>query len=272
MTSLFDRVQEATAFLRERGPAPRAWIVLGSGLGSLGERVQGEVRVPYADIPHFPRSTAPGHAGELVLGSLGGVPVAVMQGRFHFYEGYTLSEVTLPVRVAAGLGARALLLTSAVGGMDARLRKGDLVAIEDHVNLMGDSPLRGPNDDRLGSRFPDMSAPYDATLLARAEEIALRLGYRLPRVVLAAVAGPQLETRAEYRFLRALGADVVGMSTVPETIVAAHAGLRVLALSAVTDLCLPDALERVDIAEILRVAADAAPRLERLILELLPHA
>jgi len=272
MTPLFDRVQEATAFLRERGPAPRAWVVLGSGLGSLGSRVAGAVRVPYAAIPHFPRSTAPGHAGELVLGSLNAIPVAVMQGRFHYYEGYALPEVTLPVRVAASLGAKTLLLTSAVGGMDARLRKGDLVAIEDHVNLMGDSPLRGPNDDRLGPRFPDMSAPYDPTLLARAEEIALRHGFRLPRVVLAAVGGPQLETRAEYRFLRALGAEVVGMSTAPEAIVAAHAGLRVVALSAVTDLCLPDALERVDIDGILRVAAEAAPRLERLILDLLPHA
>jgi purine-nucleoside phosphorylase len=192
----------------------------------------------------------------------------IREGRVHAYEGHDIRTVAFPVRVARALGAATLLMTSAVGGMDPRLRLGDVVAVEDHVNLMGASPLTGPNDDRLGPRFPDMSAPYDAALLGRAEAIALGAGFRLPRVVLAAVPGPQLETRAEYRFLRGIGADVVGMSTVPETIAAVHAGMRVCALSVVTDLCLPDALEPVDIDRILATAAAAAPRLEQLVLGL----
>jgi purine-nucleoside phosphorylase len=272
MRALYDRVQEAAAFLRARGVAPRAWIVLGTGLGGFAERVEGAGTVPYASIPHFPRSTAPGHAGELLFGSVEGVPVAVMRGRAHAYEGVPLAEVTLPVRVAAALGARTLFLTSAVGGMDPRLRVGDVVGIEDHLHLMGESPLRGPNDDRLGPRFPDMSAPYDRALLDRAEAVARTLGFRLPRCVLAAVAGPQLETRAEYRWLRAAGAEVVGMSVSPEAIVAAHAGLRAAAFSVVTDLCLPDALAPASVEAIVRAAEAAAPRLEALLCGLLPHA
>jgi purine-nucleoside phosphorylase len=245
--------------------------VLGTGLHGLGERIERPVRIPYVRIPNFPRSTAPGHAGSLAFGAIDGVPVAVMEGRFHFYEGYPLRDITLPVHAAKALGARALLLTSAVGGMHPTHRLGEIVAIHDHINFMGDSPLRGENDERLGPRFPDMSRPYDAELLDRAESIAHAQGFRLPRAVLVAVPGPQLETRSEYRYLRALGADVVGMSAVPEAIVAAHAGLRTAAFSVVTDLGFPEALEAVSIDRIVAIANAAAPRLERLLLDLLPH-
>lgn len=272
MAGLYDKVLAAAGFLRARGAAPRVLAILGTGLGGLSERLSHRTEVPYPDIPHFPVSTAPGHSGRLVWGRHGEVSAMVMEGRFHVYEGYSMEEVTLPVRVARALGARTLLLTSAVGGLDPRMREGDLVVVEDHINLMGDSPLRGPNDERLGPRFPDMSAPYDPVLQEAAEALALRQGFRLARAVLAAVPGPQLETRAEYRLLRAAGADVVGMSTVPECIAAVHAGMRVCALSVVTDLCLPDALRPVEVEKILAVANAAAPRLAALLLGLLEHA
>jgi purine-nucleoside phosphorylase len=259
----FNRVSEAAAFLKSSG-APRAFIILGTGLGGLGERIEEAVSVPYESIPHFPRSTAPGHEGELVFGRLADTPVAVMSGRIHFYEGYSLQDVTRPVRVARALGAQTLIVTSAVGGVNPDLEKGEVVAIEDHINLMGDSPIRGVNDDRIGPRFPDMSAPYDAALLDRLEGVR--------RCVLVAVPGPQLETRAEYRYLRQIGADLVGMSTVPEAIAAVHAGLRVCALSVVTDMCLPDELQPVVVEEIIAVANAAAPELGRLVLGVLPHA
>ena len=271
MSDLYTRVQESAQFLAERGVRPHVWAVLGTGLGGVAERIEDVVRIPYAEIPHFPQSTSPGHTGELLAGRLADVPVAVMAGRVHFYEGVGLQEITLPVRVAHALGAKGLLLTSAVGGMSPSHEKGDLVVIDDHINLMGDSPLRGPNDERLGPRFPDMSAPYDRDLLEQAVQLAAGSGTRLHRAVLAAVPGPQLETRAEYRYLARIGADVVGMSTVPEAITAAHCGLRVAALSVVTDLCFPDSLKKVDVEEILAVAAEAAPRLEALLLGLLPH-
>jgi len=271
MNGLHERVEEAALFLRRKGAAPHVLVILGTGLGGFGERLQESFSVPYAEVPHFPRSTSPGHAGRLIFGRCGGVDAMVMEGRFHYYEGYSLAEVTLPIRVAKSLGARTLIITNAVGGLDLDLREGDIVAVEDHLNLMGDSPLRGPNDERLGPRFPDLSRPYDPELIARAEETARAGGFALRKGVLVAVAGPQLETRAEYRWLRSLGADVVGMSTVPECITAVHAGLRVCALSVVTDRCDPDHLEPVDVQKILAVAADAAPRVERLLLGLLPH-
>jgi purine-nucleoside phosphorylase len=272
MRGLHDRVEEAAAFLRGKGAAPRALVILGTGLGGFGDRLADAASVPYRDVPNFPRSTAPGHAGHLVLGRLGDVPLMVMEGRFHYYEGLSLEEVTLPIRVARALGARTLLITNAVGGLNLAYALGDIVGVEDHINLMGASPLRGPNDDRLGPRFPDLSEPYDRALLARAEEAARRAGFALRRGVLVAVAGPQLETRAEYRWLRSMGADVVGMSTVPECIAAVHAGLKVCALSVVTDRCDPDHLEPVKVESILKVAAEAAPRLEKLLFGLLPHA
>jgi purine-nucleoside phosphorylase len=272
MRGLYEKVEEAAAFLRRKGAAPRALVILGTGLGGLGARFEGALHVPYEEVPHFPRSTAPGHAGHLVFGLYGGVPAMVMEGRFHYYEGYPLEEVTLGVRVAKSLGARTLLITNATGGLNLAFAEGDIVGIDDHLNLMGASPLRGENDERLGPRFPDLSAPYDRALLARAEEIARANGFALRKGVLVAVAGPQLETRAEYRWLRAMGADVVGMSTVPECITAVHAGMRVCALSVVTDRCDPDDLHPVKVEKILAVAAAAAPRLEKLLLGLLPHA
>ncbi|MCZ6787031.1 MAG: purine-nucleoside phosphorylase [Planctomycetota bacterium] len=259
----YDRVQEAAAFLKPSG-TPRAFIILGTGLGGLGESVEGAVRVPYTSIPHFPRSTAPGHQGELIFGRLADTPVAVMAGRVHFYEGYSLQDVTRPVRVARALGAKTLIVTSAVGGLNPDLEKGEVVAIDDHINLMGDSPIRGPNDERIGPRFPDMSAPYDAAFLDHLKGVR--------RCVLAAVPGPQLETPAEYRFLHRIGADLVGMSTVPEVIAAVHVGLRNCAFSVVTDMCLPDELQPVDIEEMIAVANAAAPELERLVLGVLPLA
>jgi len=269
MSETYERIREAASFLSERGARPESLVILGTGLGGMSERFDESIAVPYESIPHFPESTAPGHAGQLVLGTRNGRQSMVMEGRFHCYEGYTMDEVTRPIRVAAALGAKTLLLTSAVGGLDSRQRLGEIVVVEDHINLMGDSPLRGPNDERIGPRFPDMSAPYDAGLLDRAEALAIKAGFRLSRAVHAAVPGPQLETRAEYRMLRSLGADTVGMSTVPECIAAVHAGMRVVALAVVTDLGLPDALEAVDIERIIAIANAAAPQLEELVLGLL---
>ena len=265
MTSYYDQVSEAAHFLRERGAAPRTLVILGTGLGSFASRFEPRTAVPYADVPHFPASTSPAHEGELVFGG----DALIMAGRFHYYEGYSMQELTLPVRVAAALGAKTMLITSAVGGMNPEYRLGEIVAIADHIHLMGDSPLRGPNDERLGPRFPDMSAPYDRDLLDRAEELAIAGGHRLPRAVLVTVSGPQLETRAEYRFLHAAGADVVGMSITPETIVAVQCGMRVCGLSVVTDICLPDTLEPVRIDKIIATANAAAPHLEKLLLGLM---
>jgi len=269
MSETFERIQQAAAYLREQGAQPESLVILGTGLGGLSDRFDTTHPVPYESIPNFPVSTAPGHAGHLVLATRNGRQSMIMEGRFHCYEGYSMSEVTLPIRVAAALGAKTLLLTSAVGGLDARYRLGDIVVVEDHINMMGDSPLRGPNDERIGPRFPDMSAPYDATLIDRAEQLAIQEGFRLPRAIHVSVPGPQLETRAEYRMLRRMGADTVGMSTVPECIAAVHAGLRVAAFAAVTDLGLPDALEAVDVERIIAVANAAAPRMEKLVLGLL---
>lgn len=256
-------------------PAPRVGIILGTGLGGLAGQIETPVTIPYSDIPHFPESTVESHAGQLVCGTLRGVPVVAMEGRFHFYEGYSMQEVTFPVRVMKALGVEILLITNAAGGMNPHLELADLVVIEDHINMMGDNPLRGRNDDALGPRFPDMAQPYDKRLIALARRTALELGIPCHPGVFVAVAGPNLETRAEYRMLRGMGADLVGMSTVPEVIVAVHAGLRVLGFSIVTDVCLPDALEPVDIKKILEVAARGGERLAQLIpqvLERLDHA
>jgi purine-nucleoside phosphorylase len=266
VAGLGERIQESVDCLRRTGfGRPLVGMVLGTGLGRLGEAIQRIAELSYEDVPHFPRSTVETHAGRLVFGALGGQKVVAMQGRFHMYEGYTLQEVTFPVRVMRALGAEILVLSNAAGGLNPLFSLGDLMLIDDHINLMGDNPLRGPNDDALGPRFPDMSEPYDRQLIAAVERVALAERIRLQRGVYVAVCGPQLETRAEYRFLRWAGADAVGMSTVPETIVARHGGMRVLAISVITDMCLPDALETADIAKIIRVAEEAEPRLARLI-------
>jgi purine-nucleoside phosphorylase len=263
--SLFDRIQAAAEVVRARSTlVPEVAIVLGTGLGGLVREITVEAEVPYESIPGFPLSTVESHAGRLLLGRLGGRPVVAMQGRFHRYEGYDLQQVTFPIRVMYALGARTLVVSNACGGMNPLWSPGDLVLLSDHINLLGDNPLVGANDERLGERFPDMSAPYDPALRSLARAIALELGIMLREGVYAAVPGPNLETRAEYRMLRTMGADVVGMSTVPEVIVARHQGMRTLGISIVTDQCLPDALEPADIGRIIETAGRAEPHLTRL--------
>jgi purine-nucleoside phosphorylase len=266
MTDLYERIEEARKAIVSQWPGrPQVGIILGTGLGGLAEDIQTEVALPYEAIPHFPQPTVMSHAGRLVCGNLGGKTVVAMEGRFHFYEGYSLQQITLPVRVMKALGCRVLIVSNACGGMNPQFGKGDLMIIEDHINLLGDNPLIGKNDDRLGPRFPDMSHPYDQELIALTQQVALEERIACHKGVFVAVSGPNLETRAEYRFLRGIGADVVGMSTVPEVIVGVHSGLRNLGLSVITDICLPDALEPVKLEEILAVAAAAEKKLRVLV-------
>ena len=265
---LLAQIEEAAAHVRARSRTrPEVGIILGTGLGDFAGALTPEAVVPYDTIPHFPVATVESHAGELHLGTLAGRPVAVLKGRAHYYEGYTMRQVAFPVRVLKALGCHTLIITNACGGMNPDMPAGTLVATTDHINLMGDNPLIGENEEALGPRFPDMSEPYARSLITLAESVALELRIPLRRGVFVAVPGPNLETAAEYRFLRWIGADVVGMSLVPENLVAVHGGQRVLALSVVTDECLPDQLHPVDIPEILAVAERAAPLLIRLVSE-----
>ncbi len=240
---------------------PAIGIILGTGLGGLAKEIKQEAVVDYRDIPHFPLSTVESHQGRLIFGVLAGRRVVAMQGRFHFYEGYTMRQVTFPVRLMKSLGVSTLLISNAAGGMNPQFRRGSIMIITDHINLLGDNPLIGPNDDTLGPRFPDMSEPYSKTLIALAEQVALDLKIRTERGVFVAVPGPNLETRAEYRFLRLIGADAVGMSTVPENIVANHMGMRVLGFSIITDECFPDALQPAKVEDIIAVANATEPKL-----------
>jgi purine-nucleoside phosphorylase len=266
VASLHDRVANAAEVVRGRTSLrPEAAIVLGTGLGALAREITVEAEISYRDIPGFPLSTVESHPGRLLVGRLAGRAVVAMQGRFHRYEGYDLQQVTFAVRVLHALGAEILVVSNACGGMHPLWAPGDLVLLSDHINLLGDNPLVGANDERLGPRFPDMSAPYDAALRALARAAALRLGIPLREGVYVAVPGPNLETRAEYRMLRAIGADVVGMSTVPEVIVAVHEGMRVMGISIITDQCLPDALEPADIGRIIETANRAEPQLTKLV-------
>lgn len=272
MLELFDQIEEATAAIRERWTeTPKVGIILGTGLGGFAEQVEDVVAIDYEDIPSFPRSTAVSHRGRLVCGKLEGVPIVAMEGRIHQYEGYPLQQITLPVRVMKALGADTLIVTHAVGGMNPLYQAGDVMIIDDHINLMGDNPLVGINDDRLGVRFPDMSAPYTPELIEVGQEIARQENFVAHRGVMVAVTGPCLETRAEYRFLRAIGADVVGMSTVPEVIVAVHSELRVFGLSVITDMCLPDSLKPAVVEEIIAVANSAEPKLRALVRGIVEH-
>ena len=267
---LTQKIAEAVAHIRAKSSVvPEVAIVLGSGLGNLSSHMDEDATIPFGDIPHFPKSGVEGHAGELVLGTVSGVPVAVMNGRVHYYEGYTMQEVTFPTRVLRALGAGKLILTCAAGGMNPLHAKGDIVAIVDQINLTGDNPLIGPNDETLGTRFPDMSEPYDREFVRLAEDIALEEKIRLRKGVFVGVAGPNLETAAEYRFLQTIGADVVSMSMVAENIVAIHGGMRVAGLAVVTDLCLPDALEPVDLDKIIATANAAEPKLTKLVMGVL---
>ncbi len=261
-----EAVEAAAAVVRARfGATPEVAIILGTGLGGLASEIAVEASIDYARIPGFPLSTVESHAGRLLCGTLGGKTVVAMQGRFHRYEGYSLQQVTFPVRVLRALGAHTLVVSNACGGMNPLWEPGDLMLIADHINLLGDNPLVGPNDERLGARFPDMSEPYAEGLRAVARSVAAAQQTVLREGVYVAVQGPNLETRAEYRMLRALGADVVGMSTVPEVIVAVQGGMRVLGLSIITDQCLPDALAPADLATILATAGRAEPRLTSLV-------
>ena len=265
----WSRIEETAGFLKSKGVGNvPLGIVLGTGLGGLIRVIEKKKFIPFDACPFFPRATSIGHAGRLVYGLLHGKKVLAMEGRFHFFEGYELREIAYPVRVMKALGVHVLFLSNAAGGLDPGWALGDIMLITDHINLMGDSPLAGPNDERLGERFPDMSEPYDPVLRRLAAKTALALKVPLRSGVYAGVKGPQLETRAEYGALRMMGADAVGMSTIPEVIVARHAGMRVIAFSCITDLCLPDALEPIDIRRILRVAAKAEPVLSRLVSEM----
>jgi purine-nucleoside phosphorylase len=272
MPSLAAQIDEAAAWIRQIWECrPSVGIILGTGLGSFTEEIQREAIVSYEDIPHLPRATALGHKGQLVCGNIGGVPVVTMEGRYHMYEGYSLEQITLPVRVMKELGIELLIVSNASGGLNPNFRVGDIMVIEDHINLMFDGPLVGTNDDALGARFPDMSAPYDPPLARVALQIARREDFVAHRGVYVAVCGPNYETRAEYRFLRRIGGDVVGMSTVPEVIVAAHAGLRVLALSAVTNVCRSDALAATDGAAVIQAARSVEGGMRKIVLGILAN-
>jgi len=268
--SLYDRVCAAAgaiqANIRNR---PRFGVVLGTGLGGFEQEIEVETRIPYTEVPGFPPLRTVSHEGVLTLGSIAGRGVVLMEGRYHYYEGYRLEEITFPVRVMRQLGVEVVLFSNAAGGLNPDYQAGDLMLIDDHINLMGVNPLVGPNDERLGPRFPDMCRPYDARALAQMEEIGRSEGIRLHRGVYVALTGPCLETRAEYRFLRIIGADAVGMSTVPEVIVAVHSGLRAFGISCITDRCIPEELQPVNIEEILKTAAEAEPKMRKLVRRLI---
>ena len=262
---MLDHLSETHRYVADKiTSVPDVGIVLGTGLGGLTQEIQAEHTFSYADIPHFPVSTVESHDGKLIYGTLGDKKVFAMQGRFHAYEGYTMSQITYPIRLMHLLGIKTLFISNVSGGINTRYEKGDLVIIEDHINLQTANPLTGPNLDDFGPRFPDMSQPYDPELIHLAWQVAKEESYRIHKGVYVAVNGPNLETRAEYRFLRTLGADMVGMSTVPEVIVARHQNMRVLAVSIITDLCDPDQLEPVAVSEIIRVAGEAEPKLTKL--------
>jgi len=266
MLDLYEKIEEAVAVISERwGERPRAGIILGTGLGPFVEQIEIAAEIDYEEIPHFPSSTATSHRGRLICGTLEGVSVVAMEGRVHLYEGHAAKLITLPVRVMRALGAEWLIASNAVGGMNPNYCGGDIMVVEDHINLMTDNPLIGVNDDRLGPRFPDMSEPYNLEMVDAALAIARKCDFVAHKGVLVAVTGPNLETRAEYRFLRLIGADVVGMSVVPEVITAVHCGLKVVGFSVVTDMCLPDALQEAVVEEIIATANAAEPKLRELV-------
>lgn len=265
-----ERRDEALKFIREHTDhRPDYLIILGTGLGLLADEIDVLDSISYADIPHFPVSTVESHAGQLLFGTLGGKKVVAMQGRFHYYEGYSMQQIAFPVRVLKALGTGTLLVSNACGGLNTNFRRGDIMLINDHINMLGDNPLIGPNDDELGPRFPDMSQPYTESLLDLAETVALEKGIKMYEGVYLALSGPTLETKAEYRYLGLIGADVVGMSTVPEVITAVHMGMDVMGISVITDECFPDALEAVDIEDVLEAAEMAQPKMTQVIIGVL---
>lgn len=269
MLELAAQIQTSTDFIATQWTGtPRVGLILGTGLGTFADQITIDAAIPYEQIPNFPTSTAIGHKGQLICGTLGSVPVVAMQGRFHLYEGYSPKQATLPVRVMRHMGAELLVVSNASGGLNPEYRSGDVMVIEDQINLTFRNPLIGINDDDLGPRFPDMCQPYDKALVDETLAISRRHGFRCHAGVYAALSGPTYETRAEYRMVRKLGADVVGMSTVPETIVAVHAGMRVLGLSAVTNLCRPDTLESTSGSEVKEAAERAEPKVRFIVREI----
>ena len=261
---------EAVSFIKEHLPIkPEYLLILGTGLGELADEMTIEIELLYKDVPHFPVSTVESHTGKLLMGYLGGKPVMAMQGRFHYYEGYSMNQIVFPIRVAKMLGIQTLIVSNACGGLNPNFQRGDIMLINDHINFLGDNPLIGANDPDLGPRFPDMSQPYTKHLLIAANQVALDAGIKIHQGVYLAVSGPMLETKAEYRYMRQLGADVVGMSTVPEVIAAVHMGMKVLGISVITDECFPDSLEPVSLDDVLNAAAMAKPQLTRIVVGLL---
>jgi purine-nucleoside phosphorylase len=262
MLELKNQITEALDFIRTKTKMlPEVGIILGTGLGALAKEIDSEIIIDYKDIPHFPLSTVESHEGKLIFGKLGGKNVVAMQGRFHYYEGYTMKQITFPVRVMKALGIKVLCVSNIAGGMNPNYRRGDIMIINDHINMLGDNPLIGRNDDDLGPRFPDMSEPYNKELIRLAEQIAMEERIKVHAGVYLAVPGPNLETRAEYRMFRNFGADVVGMSTVPEVIVAIHSGLKVFGMTVISDECFPDFLQPVSVDEIIKAAMEAEPKL-----------
>ena len=261
---------EAVSFIKERLPInPEYLLILGTGLGELAENMTINLELPYKDIPHFPVSTVESHTGKLLMGYLGGKPVMAMQGRFHYYEGYSMNQIVFPIRVAKMLGIQTWLVSNACGGLNPNFERGDIMLINDHINFLGDNPLIGANDPDLGPRFPDMSQPYTKHLLVTANQVALDAGIKIHQGVYLAVSGPMLETKAEYRYMRQLGAHAVGMSTVPEVIAAVHMGMKVLGVSVITDECFPDSLKPVSLDDVLNAAAMAKPQLTRIVVGML---
>jgi len=270
MLDLKNQIDDAVGHIRSKTAiVPELAIILGTGLGALADQVKDKVEIPYEEIPHFPVSTLEAHAGNLVLGAINGERVVVMQGRFHYYEGYSMKEITFPVRVMKALGAKTLIVSNAAGSINPYIESGDIMIVTDHINLMGDNPLRGVNDDSLGPRYPDMYNAYSPDLIEIACTTAMKENISAHKGVLVAVDGPNLETPAEYRFLRYIGADAVSMSTIPEVIVAVHSSMKVLGLCCITDKCAPDVLGPADIREIIKVATNIEPKLTRLVTEII---
>jgi purine-nucleoside phosphorylase len=270
MSRLIENINETINVIRKFASEEYpVGIILGTGLGGLAKEIQTQHIIDYENLPHFPLSTVDSHSGKLIFGKINGKNVVAMQGRFHYYEGYTMQQITFPVRVMKFLGVKYLLVSNACGGMNPVYRRGDIMIMVDHINMLGDNPLIGKNEDELGPRFPDMSEPYNLELISMAEEIALENKIKIQKGVYVAVPGPNLETRAEYRFLRATGADVVGMSTIPENIVANHMGIKVLGISIITDECFPDSLQPVEVKEIIATAVEAEPKMTLIMKEII---
>jgi purine-nucleoside phosphorylase len=270
MSDLISKINETISVIRkfteEKYPVG---IILGTGLGGLVKEIEIKHEIEYSNLPYFPLSTVESHNGKLIFGKIGNRNVVAMQGRFHYYEGYSMQQITYPVRVMKFLGVETLLVSNACGGMNPAYRRGDLMLMTDHINLLGDNPLIGKNEDELGPRFPDMSEPYNLSLVKLAEEIAKENDLNVNKGVYVAVPGPNLETRAEYKFLRFIGADVVGMSTIPENIVANHMGMKVLGMSIITDECFPDNLKPVNVQEIIAAAIEAEPKMTLIMKEVI---